>query len=524
MQSVSGAFTAATGYPIRKVKASVLASFPKTYNSVTSFFTIGTSTIGGTDIIRGVGNVLQEWDKYNYTDYSQRVIDVEYDREYLLDPNVPLIMATADITFDNTDDYFTPSNTRSPIYGNILPQRPFRIALGFDSDTCPIFVGVSDGLPIIDEKAKTAKFHCIDFLYSLINVPLDNDVIYVSQRTDQIISSLFVAAGLSASQLLLDIGSVTIPFAYFAKGSKLGDALQQIVQAELGRLYMNEYGIITFENRSTWATAHQNINFFFNKSNVLEMETLTKDNIINVCEVNSLARTVEGNQSLWKQTTSTEIPAGSSVDIFADFQDSDGALPVTSVDSPVYVDSATTSYFITNTASDGSGTGDATSVTLTASSTFSTSYKMTFTNSNSVSIWISQIQLYGTPARISSRVYVRKEDTTSTALFDEKVVTINNDYIQDEGAANSIAQIVISDQAGLTDRRKMLVKGVPNLQIADLVAYNDNITGQTYSVIRINGILNSSGFRQNITVAKRNIASYFRIGLSTIGGSDTIAP
>src|SRR5437868_6482580 len=115
MQSVSGNFTGASSAPMRKLNRAVKMSFLKTYAAGVNFFTIGVSTIGGGDIIRGSGNVVQEWDKYNYSDFSNRIIDIEYNRESAIDPNVPVVVATADITLDNHDDYFTLNNPNSPI-------------------------------------------------------------------------------------------------------------------------------------------------------------------------------------------------------------------------------------------------------------------------------------------------------------------------------------------------------------------------------------------------------------------------
>lgn len=132
MQSVSQAITDATKAPIRLLNYRCLASFLKNYDEDTTFFTIGESLIGGMDIIKGDGSVVQEWDKYDYEDYTGRVLDIEWNRE-AEPPLSAVTLATADITFNNTDDYFTPTNVNSPIYGNIKSRRPIRLYTGFDA-------------------------------------------------------------------------------------------------------------------------------------------------------------------------------------------------------------------------------------------------------------------------------------------------------------------------------------------------------------------------------------------------------
>jgi hypothetical protein len=522
MQSVSTEFTRRSKASIRPLSWRSLISFQKTFSSGVTFFTIGTSLIGGNDIIKGDNSVVQEWDKYKYEDYTGRVLSIEYTRESE-QPTSPLTLSMATIVLDNHDDYFSPLNTASPIYGYVKPQRPIKLYVGFKNEDIPVFVGVTQGLPKIDQKNKTVTIQCVDFLNSIINTPLDSEVMYVSQRTDQIISSLLITAGLIASQFVLDTGNVIIPFAYFKKGSKLGDALREITEAELGTLYMDEAGVIRFENRTNWATKSQV--WGLDRSNVLDITAPSEDKLINVVEVYSNAREVQANQKLWELDNPKEIPANSTLEIFADFKDDYGALPVTNVDVPAYLTSATTSLFATNSARDGSGDTYQANVSLTSDDVFSTTYRMTFTNTASIPVFITQLELFATPAKVMSQIYVRKTSTASIASYDERpAFKIENDYIQDEGSANSIAQIVLSDRAELDDQRVMQIKGVPQLQVGDVIRYTELGLNQTYFVTRINGILNSSGFRQMINVSKRTINTYFRIGISTIGGTDQIAP
>lgn len=531
MQTVSDAFAARTSAAMRKIAAKVFISFQKDFDSNIDFFTIGVSTIGSTDILKGDGSVVHEWDKYSFTDYSSRILSVEVNRE-TEPPTSPYTLATADITLDNHDDLFTPANGNSPLDGFILPRRPVRINVGFGNETVPKFIGLTEGRPEIDEKAKTAKFHCIDFLNAIMNIPLDEEVMYINISTSAIVQALLEAGGLSASQFDLDDGSTVIPFAYFKKGMKIGDAIKEVAEAELGNLSMTEAGMVKFENRQNWNS--KTPSFIFTKDNVLERSTLAVDSIINVVEVFSKARAVQAKQSVYQANapvrfsdSSTSLKPGETKIVFADFKDDYGDLPVTTVDDPDPISLATTSLYSANSVFDGSGSDLSGDVSLDSTDLFSTSMKLTFTNNGSQEAFLTQLELFGTPARVVSEIYKRVVDDASVGTmdgFEEHPIKIENDLIQDETAANTIGQLIIDDRAEDNDQQRWIIKAVPHLQVGDMVTYQDENTDENYFVTRVNDIINSSGYRQILRVSKRTINIYFRIGISAIGGSDPLGP
>jgi len=524
MQTVSSRFTQLTDGPMRPISFRVLMAFNKTYDAGIDFFTIGTSTIGGDDILKGTSNTIQEWDKYVYEDYSDRVLSIEWERE-AEPPTSAITLATASLILDNHDDLFTPSNTASPLYGSILPKRPIRINAGFGGETIPQFIGMTDGKPEINEKNKTAKFTCIDFLKFMMDQPLDEELMYIDMRTDEIIQALLEGAGVTTAQMDLDTGSVIIPFAYFAKGSKRGDALAEIAEAELGNISMSESGRATFQNRQNWSD--NTSSWTFNKQNTLERKAASASEIINVVEVYSQARAVMAKQKLWESSGAIEIPANSSIDVFPDFRDDYGALPVTTMDDPVYIGSASTSLYATNEFEDGSGAARNTDVSLTSSDLFSTSAKLTFENTADVSVFLTQLEIFATPAKVQNDIYVRVEDAASVGSrdgYEENVKEIKNNYIQDSTAATTIGRIITEDRGQDDDQYDLLVKAVPQLQISDVITWDEPDNTDDYFVTRISSTINTSGFRQTIRTSKRTINIYFRIGISTIGGSDKIGP
>lgn len=517
MQSVSTLFNTRANGQMRPLSWRALMSFPKAYLPDVDFFTIGVSTIGGTDIIKGEGDVIQEWDKYQYDDYSHRIQSIEITRQE--EPVNSVALAMADIKFANWDNYFTP-NAGSLIDSFILPYRPTKLYLGFGNENVPAFIGLTEKMPTIDEKGRTASFHLIDFMYSLFNRPLDETIILQNVRTDEALEELMDVAGILPTQYDFDLGFNLINFVYFEKGTKFGDAVKELIEAEMGRFYMDEAGVIRFKNRQNYSSVPV---WNFDKSNVLDIKTKTQDDIINVVEVKANVREVQALQKYWELQQAVLVPAGQSVDIWADFDD-----PVTDVDIPENVLVATTSSFTASTAETlDSGTIVSSNIAVSASQ-FAKSYKMTFSNTNAFAVYINLLELWATPARIVKQIYVREQDDASVAEYDERVMTIENDFINDETEATSKAKIILDDWSQYGGISELVVKGNPALQIGDAVGCTIDGFAGTYVLSKIVNkfLLSGNGvqFTQVLTVKKRTFQTYFTIGISTIGGTDVIAP
>ena len=75
------------------------------------------------------------------------------------------------------------------------------------------------------------------------------------------------------------------------------------------------------------------------------------------------------------------------------------------------------------------------------------------------------------------------------------------------------------------DIRRIKVPALPQLQIGDIVTLDDGSLSANYFVTKITGSMSKTdGFYQWLTLIKREIQTYFTIGISDIGGDDVIAP
>jgi len=515
MQSVSSKFASKASSAMRKLKWRILMSFDKAFNDDIDFFTIEESLIEGGDFIKGEGDIVQEWDKYQYEDFTNRVLSFEWSRQ--VEPYSSISLAIADIKFNNYDNYFTP-NSSSPIADDVLPYRPIRLFAGFGSESVPVFVGLTEKMPVIDEKNKTASFHCIDFLYSLLNRPLDETVMLEDVRTDEALAEVFEAAGLLTTQYDFDEGFNILKFFYVEKGTKLLGVVEKLLQAEQGRLFLSEIGVVTFRNRQNYVD--DSVYRFDAFTNIIDAKKRTEDDIVNVVEIISNVREVQAKQKFWELQQAVAVPAGGTVEIWADFDD-----PVTTVDNPVYITSATTSLFTVNEIEDGSG-NPSTDVALDSISKFSKSAKMVFENTGSQALYITTLELFATPAKVVKEIYIREQDDASVAKYDERVLRIENDFFNNESEARSKALILLDDYAEYGSIEEIDVKGSPALQVDDPVIVDLFNRIDDYRISRIAcKVTNSPArFTQMLQVKKFTRRTYFTIEESLIEGDDGIAP
>ena len=80
-QTVDAAFTAEERDTTRKIVGSLKVAWKKQYRSTITFFTIGTSSIGGFDVIPYSGATYSDWNRYYYFDESTRLTGLSYERE-----------------------------------------------------------------------------------------------------------------------------------------------------------------------------------------------------------------------------------------------------------------------------------------------------------------------------------------------------------------------------------------------------------------------------------------------------------
>lgn len=505
MQTVSSTFTTAAQADVRKIAWQFRAAFEKQLNNSVGLFTLDSSQLDGLHVLApSDSNVVQEWDKYAYYDYSNRVVSMEWTRE----ENVPysVILATADVILNNTDSYFT-RNNGSPLDAYLLPRRPIRLLAGFNNETIPQFVGLTTKAPEIEYQANTAKLHAQDFLSYIFDKPLNNTVILQDKYTHEVLDTLLQSVGLIPSQYVLDTSFNLINFVYFEKDSKLGDAVRKLMQAELGSLYMDELGIIRFRNR---LRSTGNPVFTFRKSNIVDIKFSDEGEVINVVEIKANIRTVQALQPVYSLGGAVELPRGTT-ELFFNFED-----PVTSISS--------INQYTANTMEDKSGSDITGSVSITSTTLFATAVKVVFNNASSSDGYLVDLRIDGTPAKITKELYLRSQDDASVNKYEEQVLTIENDFIQKDDQAESIALSVLNYYKEYASTVEIEVKGTPALQLGDSFRLVIDNIDKNYIITKITNILSGGRFSQRLTGKIYNIPNFFTLDTSILNGDSVLAP
>jgi hypothetical protein len=527
MQTVSSAFLTSTAAASKKIGVGVLIAWQKAINSTYSFFTIGQSKIGGADMIKGAGGSVTFFDKYQYNNETANVASFSITRNT---SSLPwgVIMAQANIKLLNSTNRYTPKYDGT-IGNYILPDRPVKLSVGLDDEYVSLFTGYTD-LPMSSINSRETTITAWDALKFLSNKKSALQV-FVNTRADQIIIALLQEQGFVAGQYNIE-SSLQQNIGYLMVQDKIiTDIFKDICEAEGALMFVDENGIIQFWNR-----LHLNSNstsrWTFNYSNMTDINWDTTP-IVNDAIVTAKPLKQVAFNKLWESGQIYTIPPSGTLDIFADFRDDVGSYPAISVVTPVNVSTAVTSSYQTNYDSDGTGSDASGVMSLSSVYLFGERYRMTFANSSGVNVYVTKIQLYGTPAKV--QVIDSKEQTDATSILNYginpdnsgQVITINNDLVQDASTANSLAYIYVKLFSAPMQRIKATVFGVPHLQLGDFVTVTEETTSQSLNMTIVGNNISvdkNGSLKQELDFEQRGTYQYFTIGVSKIGGSDYIAP
>lgn len=518
MQVVDSLFTFNESRPKRTVTEDIQISWKRESNLGIKTFTIGVSTIGGIDIIGINPGSIGSPGIYSYFNETPYLLGLAWERGLNM-PTGGLSMGMAEATLDNTSGRFTPRymGGQSELFTSILPRRPFKISAGFGNISIPQFSGILDRQPEVDIKGSQVKIHGSDYNGYFANRFLDQELIFTGKRTDEVMETLFDTLGAATSQYELDYGINLIPFGWFEKGTRYQDIFHQLAEAENGHFYQDEEGVFKFENRQHWDYSPFNeVQRVIHTAQVLEAGVPSDDHLINVVEINSKVLEKQPLQTIFNLPTLSgiRIPANDDLEQFFEFQD-----PVLALTEPT--NGGADSYYIGNSNEDGSGTDLTSKLTFKNLGTFAKSVKYKIHNSHTADVFLTQLVLSGRIAKNVSDLYYREQDDSSVTAYDEHVLTINNDYIQNASWAASYARMILNDFSDIENLQTITILAKPELQLGDLISWQ----GRYWRIFDIKSTLNASvGFVQELTLLQRTINTYFRIGISTIGGSDKIAP
>lgn len=515
MQTVPALFNQYAQGNVRPHSWGLRVSFDKVFDPSVTFFTLDQSLLDGVDVLASEDdNPLQAWDYYLYADFTDRIVSMSWDRE--LEFPYSVVSARADFELANTDDYFTP-NGGSPIENYILPKRPVRLLSGFGNMLIPQFVGLTQGMPQIGQYPKTATFTALDFLTQIYGMKIRNTIAMQNVRTDEVLANIFTQFGLAPEQYDLAKGRNVIPFLFFEREQlTAGDVIRPLMEAEMGMLWLSEAGIITFRPRLEQPNAAV---YVFDDNSIIDIGISEDSQIINQVNFLSELREVQEYQTVYLKSDGGQanvVPAGGTYTFSADLVD-----PCLTVTPPTIGENSGVSWFI---AQQADGTEVTSNVTITSYELKTNSFDMVFQNTNGFAVNISEMLLWGQPAKVYDTVTRTMEYDPSIEDFETLPINIENNFIQTEDQMLALGLTILDEYSEYASILDIDVKGNPALQLGDIIEVDYKQYDGFYRIIGISNSLQSSVFGQKFKVRSYTPREWFTLDQSELNNTDVLAP
>lgn len=493
-------------------------SFYKEKSDWITYFTLDSSVLNGGDILKSLDdNPIQLWDTYNYYDYSSRLISVSVERSIQFPYGVQC--AQCDITLDNYDSYFDPTNLASNIAEYNLPSRPIKIYAGYNGET-PVgqFVGLTQDMPTVNNQYGTVSYHSVDFLSAIANQTLNKTISMRNVDTSKVLAEIVEQFGVLPTQYDFETGSNVIPFVFFDKGENAGEAIRKLVQAEGGQFWLDETGILRFARRASFPTDPV---LTLSDYSIISVEPSGVSDIVNRIKITCDLREVQEFQTVYSKkstenATSNLWVVGPGASIIRECKLED---PCYDIVQPTLGKNSAVSYF---TAKNVQGQ-EITSGIIASGELSTNAYTITFTNNNLFSVEIDEVQLWGEPAKVYDVLEYDAYDDDSVEKYGERVMEINdNKFFQSYAQAESYVVYMLNERSKYNNTLKLSVKGDFALQLGDTIALTGDYEGN-YKVDAITWQMENGRLVYSLKVHGFEITDYFTLDKSRLDGTDVLA-
>jgi hypothetical protein len=340
----------------------------------------------------------------------------------------------------------------------------------------------------LDEQNKLAIFHANDFLVEIFKQSLTEVIAMENARTDEVLSEIFEQFGISPSSYTLDKGVNVIPFVFFDKDKNAGNAIRELMQAEGGHLWIDENGIIRFQNR---LPNDSDVSIVLDDSNVIELVESGDSKIINYIKIKSKIRRVADYQIIFSNarqgdeylsaSDSFVIPASSSLPYYIDIED-----PCLTITEPAIGEQIGVSWF---TAVDSAGASVTSNVSVTGSTQNANQYVVFFENTNTFPVEIDQLEVWGRPAKVVNTINYVAKDQDSIDKYEKQSLGgeegIENDFFGSQYNCEAFAYIILDSYSEFNPTIEAKIVGDFSLQLGDIVQLQARGKDDAYKITSI---------------------------------------
>jgi len=420
------------------------------------------------------GKVEVDWDSNgSYADESVYFLSAKGDEEIQGELG-HAVMGTLDITLSNITERFSPENSDSAIVSYLkLSLQPIKFSIGIkvsgSYEYLQRFTGYVDEI-VANEKDGTVLFKCKDGAVKLQrNYPQMG--IYQNYRTDELVDYIGNEGGILDANMILETGKHKVGTAVFDGGICIWDLMAELAEAEAGRVFFDNNGKLNFWNRYHLITPGHEWDLGDS------FEILNRDGgysekyFKNKIKIDARPKVTMAEQVIWDMGQTNKavsaglnkaivIPPNSTETIQTDFRD-----PITSITTPV----AATDYEA-NTVIDGSGTSINANLSISKTDYAQSSVLVLTSNYNGI-MYITKLQLRGTPVKIVKEIEVENTDDVSLVTVGEKLLSIGNDFIDAEAYVIELAIKLLAKWKKMLNPYTLSINCVPMLQAGDVVSF-----------------------------------------------------
>lgn len=401
----------------------------------------------------------------------------------------------------------------------ILPKKSVKANIGFNKENVRKFSGAIHSIKP-NLKEDTVAGYCYDW----VNILKDKKIIsvyYENLRTDQLIANLASLAGIDAAQMNLEIGKLTVTFAWFAEAS-IWTYINQIAEAEGGIVFFDEEGVLNFYNRDHYDVYPNPVYGFSFDKNIIDLDfEISKERVKNRIEVKANPKKLLQGKVIYSQEESRSISPGETMEIWGQFNyGTELSVPALNVAVPTIG-----TGIVANSAEDGTGTNKNGNIMITSSSVFQESIKVNIKNNDAATVYITKFEVIGDPIVTRTRIEAIAEDTNSQSLYGTQILAIENDFMDDEDYAVTLSEKKLAEMKDPLDTISLECLGAPFLRAGDIVSVQRSFDGTTenFQIIKNRWKLDGEFF-QNLELQKKvGISKQLYSSLEVVEGDNNLS-
>jgi hypothetical protein len=343
------------------------------------------------------------------------------------------------VTLDNWDRRFDPWYATSLLYPNVVPGREFQLRVLDGATPYNLFRGRIDDIDSVRQLSDpTATLIAVDG-WRLLSDRRATIALQTDATTDDLLDAVLDdVAWPAAWGSDLDVGSDTIPYAW-VNDQAAYDAIHDMVESEMGFVYVGVDGKIYFQSRANFMLAASA--FTLDQSEVAAENVVSNpwEFVKNKVSVKAFPRKLGSSTEIWRLEEVRIVQPGQAVTIWGTFRDSNYVSTI----AQEVVDPADTTDYTMNTLANGTGTDLTGDFTVTPS-IFAGSVKLVVTNNSAFTGYITLLKIRGKPLELLSVSASISENSSSQTTYGKRELSLELIYQQQTAVAVDFSDWLVS--------------------------------------------------------------------------------